>query len=120
FLSIIEVYYDISFNKPLAKSVATSTSDFGKVESLSVSASIKVEFGASTLSESSPTELLIFSTSLSIPDIKFRKKPVIIPSGPEDATSSKAFSFSPTTNWIENTKTIENTTKETFAILFIS
>ncbi|TYJ47731.1 hypothetical protein E1A91_A01G010200v1, partial [Gossypium mustelinum] len=100
--------------------------------------STKVEVVPSTLSESSPTELLNFSTSF---DLEAGSVIILLKCSPKsdrtrsgDAASSSfcpttnwiapssgdaaSSSFCPTTNWIESNKANENTTKETFAMFF--
>ncbi|TYG81567.1 hypothetical protein ES288_D01G015600v1 [Gossypium darwinii] len=135
FLNIIAVHYAILRFLPPTDSVATSTSDSGETAISSAKpecgpstgsvatstsdsgeaaiSSAKSEVGPSTLWESSPAELLKFSTSLAAPELK----PASSASG--DAASSKAFSSCPTTNWIESTKANENTTKGTFTMFYV-
>ncbi|KAL1118136.1 hypothetical protein V6Z11_D01G012200 [Gossypium hirsutum] len=135
FLNIIGIHYAILRFLPSTDSVATSTSDSGETaissakpecgpsaDSVAAStsdsgevaiSSAKSEVGPSTLWESSPAELLKFSTSLAAPELK------IASSVSGDAASSKAFSSCPTTNWIENTKANENTMKGTFTIFYV-
>nr|KJB12305.1 hypothetical protein B456_002G010800 [Gossypium raimondii] len=102
------------------------------------SSSAKAKVIPSTLSESSATELLNFSTSF---DLKVGSSIILLKCSPMsditsfgDAASSSfcpttnwiasssgdvaSSSFCPTTNWIESNKANENTTKETFTIFF--
>ncbi|TYI95634.1 hypothetical protein E1A91_D01G011000v1 [Gossypium mustelinum] len=102
------------------------------------SSSAKAKVVPSTLSESSTTELLNFSTSF---DLKVGSAIILLKCSPmSDITSSgdavsssfcsttnwiapssgdaASSSFCPTTNWIESNKANENTTKETFAMFF--
>ncbi|KAG8502038.1 hypothetical protein CXB51_001981 [Gossypium anomalum] len=76
----------------------------------------------STLSESSPTELLNFLSSLATFDLKVGSVIILLNCSPKsDITSSgdaASSSFCPTTNWIESNNANENTTKETFAMFF--
>ncbi|TYG81566.1 hypothetical protein ES288_D01G015500v1 [Gossypium darwinii] len=135
FLNIIGVHYAILRFLPPTDSVATSASDSGETaissakpecgpstDSVAAStsdsgeaaiSSVKSEVGPSTLWESSPTELLKFSTSLAAPELKTAF------SASGDAASSKAFSSCPTTNWIVSTKANENTTKGTFTMFYV-
>ncbi|KAG4160674.1 hypothetical protein ERO13_D01G012200v2 [Gossypium hirsutum] len=135
FLNIIGVHYAILRFLPPTDSVATSASDSGEtaissakpecgpsIDSVAAStsdsgeaaiSSVKSEVGPSTLWESSPTELLKFSTSLAAPELKTAF------SASGDAASSKVFSSCPTTNWIVSTKANENTTKGTFTMFYV-